>query len=113
MVRSSSWTEPQTGTANTEVVATHSAVLNQAHHVAGFSVSTYGAAVGADAEIEIKSGTRLLHREYIGSGEARGANRGGNFAFPLRGDIGTAITLTVGELGAGCIAEINLWGYTE
>ena len=104
---------PTTGAANTAVTVTQAAINQMTHYVSSFEVVVIGAAPGSDMLIEIKSGTTVLWRTYIGNAAARGTSVGGNFIPPLKGTAeNTAVTLEVAAGGGSTQAVASLAGFS-
>jgi hypothetical protein len=82
------------------------------HVVTSFMVVVTAAAVGAsDVPVEVKSGSTVLWKDFLGATAARGEKVGATGLSLACGD-NEALTLVVGAGGAGVVTQANLAGYT-
>lgn len=105
------WTQVGSSAANTAQTLTQAAgAAGVRNFCYGFAVQVIAAAAVNDTLIELKDGSTVKWRAYIGAAAAVGTIVQREFSVPIQGTAATAMTLEVAAGGAAVVTVANMCG---
>lgn len=94
--------------ANTAAVITFAAAAGQRHHLVSVAWSYSAAPTGGRLTVEDGAGVFVFDVDITAAGPGSK-----DFLWPIRGEVNTAMVVTLAAGGAGVSGKLNAYKYTE